>query len=205
MADNTSNEGSTIDEPPRKQGRPRSAKAHKAILDATLSELEDKGFAGLTVDSVAAKAGVSKATIYRRWPSKSVLCLAAFDSLPDLSVPDTGTIHEDLKTIMVQFLGFLETTPSMSALASLTEERNHNPDIAEALAAEMNRRREPLRIIIKRGIARQEIAGSIDVELLIDAVMGPLLMRQLILASPTHKSNGQMVDELLHLVLKGAS
>lgn len=205
MADNTSNVSATTDEPHRKQGRPRSAKAHKAILDATLCELQDKGFAALTVDSIAAKAGVSKATIYRRWPSKNALCLAAFDSLPEINVPDTGSIYEDLKTIMVQFLGFLETTPSMSALASLTEKRTHNPDIADALDLEMNRRREPLRTIVRRGITRGEIARSIDVELLIDAVMGPLLMRQLILASPAHKSNVQMVDALLHLVLKGAS
>ncbi|MFP8870746.1 MAG: helix-turn-helix domain-containing protein, partial [Myxococcota bacterium] len=76
-------------------GRPRSEEAHQAILDATLELLVEVGFSGLTVEGVASRAGVGKATIYRRWASKIPLIVEAFGQLPGFEDCDTGSLAED--------------------------------------------------------------------------------------------------------------
>src|SRR5579872_3964280 len=81
----------------RRPGRPRDPGYDKAILDVTLEILNDKGYARLTIDGVAAKAGVGRPTIYRRWSSKPALVIAALTQSPQLSLtPDTGALREDL-------------------------------------------------------------------------------------------------------------
>ena len=80
-------------------GRPRSDEAHQAILDATLSLLVEVGFSALTIEGVATRAGVGKATIYRRWASKLPLVVEAFGQLPGFEEVDTGNLAEDLKKI----------------------------------------------------------------------------------------------------------
>ena len=81
----------------RRPGRPRDPSYDRAILDATLQILNDKGYAGLTIDGVAARTGVGRPTIYRRWSSKPALAIAALAESPGLSpVPDTGAVRDDL-------------------------------------------------------------------------------------------------------------
>src|SRR6266496_6782642 len=85
----------------RKPGRPRSAQAHKAILDATLELLAEGGFQGLSIEAVAARAGVGKTTIYRRWPSKNELVMDAIREVQvNLSVIDTGNFRKDVVTFV---------------------------------------------------------------------------------------------------------
>ncbi len=81
-------------------GRPRSEVAHQAILDATLELLAEVGFSALTVEGVAQRAGVGKATIYRRWPSKLPLVVEAFGELPAFEDVDTGGLAADLKAML---------------------------------------------------------------------------------------------------------
>src|SRR5579864_4738110 len=85
------------DEGRRSPGRPRDPGYDKAILGATLEILFEKGYAGLTIDGVAAKTGVGRPTIYRRWASKPALVIAALSQSVGLSpTPDTGTLRDDL-------------------------------------------------------------------------------------------------------------
>src|SRR5260370_10613411 len=85
----------------RKPGRPRSAQAHKAIIDATLELLAEEGFQGLSIEEVAARAGVGKTTIYRRWPSKDELVMEAIRQVQiDVPAIDIGNFRNDLAALI---------------------------------------------------------------------------------------------------------
>ncbi|HEU4429507.1 MAG TPA: helix-turn-helix domain-containing protein, partial [Myxococcota bacterium] len=92
-------------------GRPRSGEAHRAILDATLELLQEVGFSALTMEGVASRAGVGKATIYRRWTSKLPLVVEAFGQLPAFEDVDTGTLAGDLKAMLTRYLTEFLSTP----------------------------------------------------------------------------------------------
>ena len=85
-------------------GRPRSEEAHQAILDATLALLGEVGYSALTVEGVAQRAGVGKATIYRRWSSKLPLVVEAFGALPGFEDVDAGSLERDLKETLKKYL-----------------------------------------------------------------------------------------------------
>src|ERR1700694_1424900 len=94
-------------------GRPRSYRAHRAILDATRELLIEAGFADLRLEHVAARAGVSKATIYRRWSSKEALALELLTQLaaPHITIEDTGTTRDELLAAVTNAMGALTNTP----------------------------------------------------------------------------------------------
>jgi AcrR family transcriptional regulator len=126
-------------------GRPRSGEAHKAILDATLELLSEVGFSALKVEGVASKAGVGKATIYRRWRSKLPLVVEAFSLLPTLEDTDTGDLVGDLKGMLRNYLELFNSTPLGTVLPSLAGERRHNQALSKLLDPVLRERRQPLR------------------------------------------------------------
>ena len=126
-------------------GRPRSDEAHKAILDATLALLADVGFSALKVEGVASRAGVGKATIYRRWRSKLPLVVEAFSLLPALEEVDTGTCVGDLKEMLRNYLELFNSTPLGTVLPSLAGERRHNQALSKLLDPVLRERRSAAR------------------------------------------------------------
>jgi AcrR family transcriptional regulator len=181
-------------------GRPRSLAAEHAILESTLAILADRGYAGLTLDAVAARAGVSKSTIYRRWSSKEHLVIAAFATTPELPDPDTGSLAEDLSIVMKAFLRLLRTTPLAGVLPSLVGEQVRNPALSEALAPLITARRGPVERALQRAEERGELAPLPDLELAVDVVMGPLVTRLFFGGGPP---GPRFVDHTLTLVLRG--
>lgn len=159
------------------RGRPRSAHAHRAILDATLKLLADVGYEQLTVGEVAAVAGVGKATIYRRWPSKAPLVIEAFSQLPALVAPDTGNLLDDLTGLLRSFAKILETTPLPRVLPILAAESLHDPELSKLFLPMAGARREPLIAILRRAMARDELPADLDVEAAADVVVGPIMTR----------------------------
>jgi len=158
-------------------GRPRSEVAHQAILDATLALLAEVGFSALTVEGVATRAGVGKATIYRRWPSKLPLVVDAFQELPGLEEPDTGDLVDDLKVMLRSYLKLFNETPLAAVLPSLAGERAHNPELSELLDPVLRGRRKPLSVALQRAVARGELPEDIDIELAVDLIVGPIAVR----------------------------
>ena len=114
-------------------GRPRSEEANKAILDATLALLVEVGFSALTVEGVAQRAGVGKATIYRRWPSKLPLVVEAFGQLPGFEEVDSGSLETDLKETLKTYLANFNSTSLGAVFPSLAGERAHNPELSKLL------------------------------------------------------------------------
>ena len=181
-------------------GRPRSEEAHQAILDATLDLLVEVGFSGLTVEGVASRAGVGKATIYRRWPSKLPLVVEAFGHLPGFEDADTGHLASDLKKMLRGYLELFNSTPLSAVLPSLAGERQHNPELSALFEPVSKGRRQPLLRTFERAVERGEIPADIDLELAADLVVGPIAVA---LFFKGGRLNPDMVDPMVDLALAG--
>jgi AcrR family transcriptional regulator len=158
-------------------GRPRSDEAHRAILDATLQLLSDTGYERLTISAIATRAGVGKATIYRRWPSKAPLVIEALEQLPQLPCPDTGSLIDDLTLLIEAFVHDLRTTPLAGVLAVLGGERVHDPELSKLLLPFFLERRKPLQRVLERAVSRSELPPDIDLDASADVIMGPINTR----------------------------
>lgn len=181
-------------------GRPRSEEAHQAILDATLELLVEVGFSGLTVEGVASRAGVGKATIYRRWASKIPLIVEAFGQLPGFQDCDTGSLAEDLKQMLKRYLEVFNTTALSAVLPSLAGERFHNPELSVLFEPVSKNRRQPLLAAFDRARERGEIANDVDIELAADLVVGPIAVA---LFFKGGRLKPEMVTPMVDLALAG--
>ncbi|MGI9592122.1 MAG: TetR/AcrR family transcriptional regulator [Myxococcota bacterium] len=187
---------------PQAAGRPRSEEAHQAILNATLELLVEVGFSALTVEGVASRAGVGKATIYRRWPSKLPLVVEAFGQLPGFEEIDTGDVAEDLKQMLRGYIQVFNATPLASVLPSLAGERSHNPELSELFDPVSRQRRQPLRRALERGVERGELPRDLDLELAADLVVGPIAVA---LFFKGGKLSPRMVGPIVDMALRGLS
>lgn len=184
-------------------GRPRSDEAHRAILDATLELLIEVGFSALTVEGVAHRAGVGKATIYRRWASKLPLVVEAFGRLPGFEEVDTGSLDVDLKETLKSYLEVFHSTSLGAIFPSLAGERSHNPELSKLLEPVTKSRREPFVRIFERARARGEIAEEVDVDLAADMVVGPISVALFFRGrAPSPKMAGPIVDLALSGILR---
>jgi AcrR family transcriptional regulator len=165
-----------------KSGRPRSQQTEKAILRAASQLLAESGLATMTMEGVAARAGVGKASIYRRWPSKGAL---AFDATLDQYLAgqptrDTGTLEGDLLATARDWIRSVKRSPSGRTLKGLIAEVQSDPGLADAwrerFVRQVRQRRRP---IVERAIARGEIPAGSDPELILDMLYGPLYHRYL--------------------------
>jgi len=158
-------------------GRPRSAEASTAILDAAFSLLGEKGYAGVSVDAIARRAHVSKATLYRRWPSKAELVVAALAQAPPLGPPPGRDLESDLVALIEDYLAIAEATPLGTALPALVAESARDPELARALAPLVRDRGAPLRNAFARGVVRGEIPPAADLDLALRLCLGPFVSR----------------------------
>lgn len=184
----------------RKLGRPRSARSENAILNATMEILIERGYSGLTTDEVVARASASKATIYRRWPSKELLAVAAVDRLPELTPVDKGSIEEDLFGIVTQFADFVQNTPLGTVWPMMLSERSRSSQLRAALDASTDRRRTPTRVVLQRAVDRGELPSDLDIELAVDLIMGPVILR---LMFENSEISADEFKKIIHVALKG--
>ena len=156
--------------PARGRGRPRSAEAERAILDATLRMLGTRGVAGTTIEGVAADAGVGKTTIYRRWPSKTDLILAAIsDLVPSGDPPDTGTMAGDMAALAEIQQRRLAGSGLSGIVPRVLAESMSDPELHQDFVDRVvNPFRDLLRLFIVRGIERGELRPDLEVEPLVD-------------------------------------
>ena len=142
----------TTDADARRPGRPRSAEADEAILEAAVDLFAEGGFDGLTVEGVAARANVGKATIYRRYPCKVDLVIAASRSFAldgDDLPPDTGDTRGDLRALVDWLIAMLTTTPIGRALPMMVADRARVPELAEAHRALVDEKRARHRDVLQ--------------------------------------------------------
>lgn len=180
-------------------GRRRSDRAHQAILQATKAILAETGYRALTIEAIAARAGVGKKTIYRWWPSKAVLALEALTAHANAHVPfpDTGSLKEDLLSY------FARAFPSMEGGAS---ELLHGLVAETQLDAEFGRefqrifvvpRRDALIALLRRGAQRGELAADADLEVLADMIYGAKWYRFLMQPAPLDEGFARAIVDLV--------
>jgi AcrR family transcriptional regulator len=171
----------TISEPaPR--GRPRSERSHRAILEAANEILEERGFEDLTMDEVAQRGGVSKATIYRWWPTKGMLVFEAFTTnfLGSQPTPDTGSLRGDLLAALRNWIRTVKGTVTGRTLAGLIAEVQRDPELAEIWRERfVTRVRAQHRVMVDRASERGEISASVDPDVILDLLFGSAYHRLL--------------------------
>jgi len=163
--------------------RPRSTEADTAILDAAIGEYARRGLEGMSVDTVAARAGVSKATIYRRYPSKVELIVAAADQMcEEQSIrPDTGTVRGDLLAQLGNLCRVLADPVLGAAKRMLIIDAIQNDNLARMHRELVEQRRALTLDVFRRGIDRGELRPDFDVEFAVDQLGGPIFYRHLLM------------------------
>lgn len=189
---------------PGRRGRPRRASADRAIVEATLGLLAERGFQAATVDAIAERAGVGRHTIYRRWPSKEDLIVDAIGGLTIDLVP--AATSPDLCELLVEHARRLESVlddPRISRLLpGLIGELDRNPQLAAAWADRVVRPgRRAIVDLLEGAIAAGRLRPGTDPNVVADLVLGPLLIRHVIGLGPGQTEDGPAA--LVHAIWNG--
>lgn len=164
----------------RRLGRPRDARVDGAVMEAARSLLAEKGFAGTTVEAIASRAGVGKATIYRRWPTREALLLAVTTAdLPDIPTPDTGDLRQDLLLVFTTLAEQIRTAGPASYLGDLISESTRNPAMRKDFQAMIQQRRSLCADIVAQARTRGDVRKDIDPDLVLDLISGSIFYRKL--------------------------
>jgi AcrR family transcriptional regulator len=198
---------------PRAAGRPRSAAADTAILAATREALVELGWSKLTLGDVAARAGVAKTTLYRRWAGKHELVVDAVAELFDeLELPDRGTLAADIEGVVLQFAAILARPEAKSGLMAVVAESTRDDALRERIRASIVDRQK--RLVLEgrsRAQARGELPPEPDpeeagrtVDLIFDVVAGAVVHRTLVSAEPADEDWVRRFTRVLLLGISGA-
>ena len=183
-------------------GRPRSEASKIAILNATIDLLEESGYSALTIEAIAAHAGVGKATIYRWWTNKSFLVLDAFlmSTETRLNFLEKASIRENFRQQLQTLAKVFNSTLGRTMIA-LVAESGEDSEVAKAFYTNyLNPRREDAKIVLERAIASEEIQSTINLDVTLDMLYGPVYFRILIYKK---KVDATFIDTLVDQVMKG--
>ena len=185
-------------------GRPRSVEADEAIRAATVELLAADGYANLTMSGVAARAGVSTATLYRRWRSKLDLVVDVLGArAEETPVPDTGSLEGDCRAVLHALVGKARTSQMTRLMAGLVGELGKNPELAAALRTHLiGPRRVALNEVFARADRRGELRPDVDVNVAADLLFGPLYHRLLVTGEPV---TARVADKLTDLVVRAVA
>jgi len=184
----------------RRPGRPRSERAEQAIIDATLEAIGDCGVDGVRCEDVAARAGVGKATLYRRWPGKEDLLIAAFASLKTpLPEPRGESVREDLIAMLEAMAADANDPRYARQFALLHGEGERYPRLVRRYREQVvEPRRDLIRSVLRRGVASGELRPGTDVEVAMLLLTGAVMARGKHDATPAEPGfASRVVDELL--------
>ncbi|HUA44199.1 MAG TPA: TetR/AcrR family transcriptional regulator [Solirubrobacteraceae bacterium] len=185
------------------QGGSRSERARSAILSAAARLLDEMGFASMTIEEVAARAGAGKATIYRRWPTKGALAMDAVmaEIDPAAPFPDTGSAVEDFRVQLRAVARVFNRPRIKHTLIGVVFEAQNDSQLRNAFVERyMNPRRDQARVVIERGIARGELRAGFEENVLFDQLYGALYFRLLVSGLPL---NRRFTDELVDQAFEG--
>jgi AcrR family transcriptional regulator len=187
----------------RPMGRPREARADRAILAATLELIAEVGVHEFRTEDVAARAGVGKGAIYRRYGSKDDLVTAAVAALvsEEIAIPDTGSTREDLLVLMREAVELYCGSLAGRLMPNLVGAMAQKPELARAVRESfLTGRRAALAAVLERGVERGDLRPDLDVELALDVLGGPLFYRLLITGGPLDE---QLAEGVADLIVRG--
>jgi AcrR family transcriptional regulator len=173
---------------PAPRGRPpgRGPKVRAAVLSATLGELTQSGYADLTVENVARRAGVHKTTIYRRWKDRESLVTDAVIELAGTRVPfpDSGDIGADLRALARSLVKFLTSPAGKAVTVVTTSDAGRIPEVADARRRFFEDRYRQAEPVIRAAITRGQLPAGTDPAEVVRAVIAPIYLRILVTAEP---------------------
>ncbi|XXX73008.1 TetR/AcrR family transcriptional regulator [Sorangium sp. So ce134] len=180
----------------------RSERVVRAVMQAAAAEIARAGYAALRVEDVAARAGVNKTTVYRRWPTKAELVKATLRSFSDgqQAPPDTGALRLDLLDLVRRFVAAASTPEGQGIYRMLLAEM-HVPEV-EALARALREERlAPWREVLARGVARGELPPGTDLDLMVEMIRGTVTNRLFRLRAPVDDG---ALESIVDVVVLGA-
>lgn len=179
-------------------GRKRSHQAHEAILRATLATLQELGYHQTTVESIASRAGVGKATIYRWWPTKADLVIEAISHLIDSPPPLTGDSRVDIRAMIDTMIAVM-AGPVGHVLPAVASELADNPAASKRLAELLGPVRAANSAVLLSAAGRGDLPHDIDTTAVLDTLAGAILFRRLML----RPLDAHFADQLTTFVLTG--
>jgi AcrR family transcriptional regulator len=190
---------------PKKSGRPRSVQSHQAMLRAALELLGEVGFDAMSIDAIAARAGVGKTTIYRRYGGKAELVADAIESIrEEVVIPDTGTLETDLDALIQNAAAITLTPLGRKAVGMIMSSASSNQQFAQIYWTKyLHPRRQAFAMVIERAKARNEVHQDLDPGLIFDAMSG--IMLYALIFRPTVEDWSMYVRRALNLFLKNAA
>jgi Transcriptional regulator len=185
-------------------GRPRSAQSHQAILQAALELLAEVGFAAMSMDAIAARAGVGKTTIYRRYASKEELVADAIESIrEEIVIPDTGNLQSDIDTLIQNAAQITLNPIGRQTVAMIISSASSNPQFAQIYWTKyLQPRRKAFAVVLERAKARKEIQANLDSDLIFDTMSG--IMLYALIFQPPSESWTTYVRRALNLLFRNA-
>ncbi|MEK4450690.1 MULTISPECIES: TetR/AcrR family transcriptional regulator [Paenibacillus] len=185
-----------------KRGRPRNVETEKSILTASYDLLLENGFGAVTVEKIADRAKVSKATIYKWWPNKAAVVMDGFlSSAADrLPVPDTGSVFDDILMHATNLSRFLISREG-KIITEIIGEGQMDSGLAEAYRTRyFQPRRLEARLLMERGVQRGELKDNLDIEVVTDLIYGPIFYRLLVTGQPIDDA---YVQQLVRYAFQG--
>ncbi len=179
----------------------RSARVQRAVFAATLQLLEEKGYEGLSMASIAGRAGVHETSLYRRWQTKEQLVLDAVNHrvAQEIPVPDTGALRSDLIVVLQSLQLFLQSRMGQ-ALFQTAVATLHVPELCALRQEHWQKRRAHLQILFDRAITRGELSPQADCQFLLEMLSGIMYMRLFVVNEPVDE---RLPERVVDLVLSG--
>jgi TetR/AcrR family transcriptional regulator, regulator of autoinduction and epiphytic fitness len=179
---------------------PRIERSRQVILTAALGELGQAGYGAFTIESVAARAGVAKSTIYRHWPDKVTLIADAFETFHEQIVPRTGNLpaRESLLRLLRHVAEIVVDSTFSACIPALIEGAERDPRLREFRHRYSAQRRESLTALISQGVTRGEFRAGIDPDLAARALLGPIFYQRLMTSEPFDPDQvGNLIDMIM--------
>src|SRR4028118_98226 len=185
----------------KKLGRPRSVESHQSILQATLALLAEIGFDAMSIEAIAARAGVGKTTIYRRYVSKEELVADAIENMrEEVVIPNTGNLWGDIDALIENAAQITLSPLGRQTVAMIISSASSNSQFAQIYWTKyLQPRRQAFAVVIERAKARHEIQADLDPALVFDAMSGIMLYAQIF--QPTSESWEIYIRRALELIL----
>jgi AcrR family transcriptional regulator len=186
----------------RRPGRPVEERPRQAAIEAALELMAEHGIAGVTTGAVAQKAGISKATMYRRWASKDALIAEAIGTLVDqeIVIPDTGSLEGDVRILLAEAVELYSAPRAAALMPELVAAIARTPELESAIRdGFLVRRRAALGEVLERAAARGELREDVNRDLCLDLFGGVVFYRLLITGGPL---DARLVDDLTAVVVR---
>jgi len=195
--------------PARSRGRPRSESVDRALAEAALEEFMLRGYDAMSIESIAARAGVSKVSLYRRWSSKLAVATEVLQFLSRTTTPveNHGSLKADIRALLHQYIGSSTATSTAKILMRMMGEISVHPELLALYRAYLLAPRlEQLRSVVERARARKELRASLSTDVACAMIAGPLFLYYLtLLAEVEVNMSSNLAEQVTRAILQGVA